>query len=53
MSEDCRGTAESLLTSASSNPKQIVLEGDWNAILDPKIDKAGLEQVGWTGVKAA
>ena len=23
------------------NPKQIILVGDWNAILDPKIDKSG------------
>ena len=23
------------------DPKRIILDGDWNAILDPKIDKAG------------
>ena len=27
--------------------KRLVLMGDWNAILDPKVDK------GWKGVKAA
>ena len=33
--------------------KRLVLMGDWNAILDPKIDKVGRELVGWEGVKAA
>ena len=32
----------------------LVLMGDWNAILDPKIDKVGAgELVGWESMKAA
>ena len=32
--------------------KRLALMGDWNAILDPKIDKSGGELEGWEGVKA-
>ena len=33
--------------------KRLVLMGDWNAILDPKIDKVGGELVVREGVRAA
>ena len=33
--------------------KRLVLMGDWNAILDPKIDRSGGELGVWEGVKAA
>ena len=33
--------------------KRLVLMGDWNAILDPKIDRSGGELADWEGVKAA
>ena len=39
------------LDSFLDDTKWLVLVDDWNAILDPKIDKAGGVLVAWIGVK--
>ena len=40
------------LASFLDDAKRLVLMGDWNAILNPKIDKVERGLVGWEGVKA-